>query len=150
MSNVRCAVKSFAIGEDGHESMRCTVLGYERAPSGDYYDDNWLNCRLEVKAGAFRGDFSTSLLTSELLGIQAGLGKLHRDLSGSYTFEAMEGQLVLNASCDRIGHIQISCEVWDQPGIGNRLSFGIFIDQTFLASTLQQLADVVHAFPVRT
>jgi hypothetical protein len=143
-------VKSFAIGGNDHEFIRIAVLGYECAPSGEYYDDNWLRCEVNVRAGAFRGEFSASLLTFELMDLVDGLGKLHQELNGSYEFQALDGQLQINASCDALGHIHVVCEAWDQAGIGNKIAFNLAVDQTFLGRTLQELAEVVRAFPVRT
>ena len=143
-------MKSFAIGGHSHEILRCTVLGYAQVQSGEYYDDNWLQCEVSIHVGAFRGEFSASLLTSELVGMCEGLGKLHRELSGTYAFEAMDGQLQIEASCDRLGHIHFTCKAWDQPGIGNKISFSLLVDQTHIGRTLQELAEVVRAFPVRT
>jgi hypothetical protein len=126
-----------------------TVLNYERAPVGEFYDDNWLVCEVAVQTGAFCGKFRANFLTSELEALLQGLGRMHRDLRGDYVFEPLERQLVLRASCDNRGHIHFAGEAIDPAGIGHRLAFQFSLDQTCLAQTLRELSDVVRLFPVR-
>jgi hypothetical protein len=142
-------MKSFAIGTNKRETVALTVLNYERPPVGEFYDDNWLLCEVSVQVGAFSGKFQANFLTSELEELLQGLGTLHQELRGDYIFEPMEGQLVLRASCDNLGHIHITGEAMDQAGIGHRLTFGFSLDQTYLHATLRELSDVVRTFPVR-
>lgn len=142
-------MKSFAIGGNSEEAVVVTVLNYERPPTGEYYDDNWLFCEVSVHAGAFRGKFNANFLTSELAHLLQGLAKLHQQLSGEYSFEPMEGQLLLKAKCDSLGHLEIEGEAMDQAGVGHTLSFSLSLDQTYLSETLRQLSDVALAFPVR-
>jgi hypothetical protein len=142
-------MKSLVIGTNEREMVKLTVLSYERAPIGEFYDDNWLLCEVAVNAGAFRGKFQANFLTSEFAELLQGLGTLHRELRGDYTFEPMEGQLVLHVSCDHLGHIHFTGTAMDQAGIGHRLTFSLSMDQTYLSETLRELSDVVRAFPVR-
>ncbi|MBB1062184.1 WapI family immunity protein [Marilutibacter spongiae] len=142
-------MKSVAIGTSKSEIVTLTVLSYECAPVGEFYDDNWLRCEVSISAGAFRGKFQANFLTTEIVGLLEGLGNLHRELQGDYTFEPMEEQLVLRASCDHLGHIRITGEAMDEAGIGHKLTFRLSLDQTYLSDTLHELSDVVRAFPVR-
>lgn len=142
-------MKSFAIGTNEREMITVTVVNYERPPIGEFYDDNWLLCEVSVQCGAFRGKFQANFLTSELEKLLQGLGRLHQELHGEYTFESMEGQFVLRVSCGNLGHIHIAGEAMDQAGIGQRLIFRFSLDQTHLSITLRELSDVMQAFPVR-
>ena len=142
-------MKSFAIGSCEREAVSLTVLSYARPVTGEFYDDNWLLCEVSVRAGAFRGKFQANFLTSELEELRQGLSTLHRELRGGYTFEPMERQLVLRASCDHLGHIHIAGQAMDEAGIGHRLTFSLSVDQTYLSTTLSELLGVVQAFPVR-
>lgn len=143
-------MKSIAFGGKEHERLEITVLGYERAASGDYHDDNWLSIEVSVNCGAFRGKFSASFLTGELESFHAQLASLYQTLSGSVRFETLEGQLELVATGDGLGHINISGSAYDQAGIGNKLVFAIEIDQTQLQTSVQSLAAAMSTFPVRT
>ena len=118
---VRRFMKSFAIGTNKRETVAVTVLSYERPPVGEFYDDNWLLCEVSVQVGAFSGKFQANFLTSELEGLLQGLDTIHQELRGDYTFQPMEGQLVLRASCDSLGHIHIAGEaITDSQPTGHR------------------------------
>ena len=143
-------MKSFAIGEEVHERVEVTVLGYEREATGEFYDDNWLSCEIRVRAGAFSGNFPASFLTSEFTQLQQSLERLYRDLRGDVVFESMENQLELKFTCDSVGHIAVLGTAQDQAGIGNKLAFSMSFDQTYLQRLVQALGHVVHAYPVRT
>jgi len=130
--------------------VEVTVFGYERAASGDYHDDNWLSVEVSVKCGAFQGKFLAAFLTGELESFHTQLISLYQTLVGTAKFETLEGQLELRATGDGLGHIKISGEALDQAGIGNKLIFEIVVDQTQLQTSVQSLAAVMLAFPVRT
>ena len=138
------------LGVENTEQITLTVINYERPASGEYYDDNWLSCELQVRAGAFCGKYAANFLTFELTKLLENLDRLYRDLKGSVEFEAMENQLELKFSCDSLGHIHVLGITRDQPGIGHVLRFSFSFDQTYLATVLEQLRQVVQEFPVRT
>lgn len=143
-------MKSIAFGEKEYERLEITILGYERAASGDYHDDNWLSVEVSVCCGAFRGKFSAAFLTGELQSFHVQLASLYRTLTGSARFETLEGQLELEATGDGLGHIKISGKARDQAGIGNQFIFAMDIDQTQLQTSVQSLAAAMSAYPVRT
>jgi hypothetical protein len=143
-------LKSFVLGAEETEQVTLSVLSYERPASGEYYDDNWLSCEIQVRAGAFRGKYQANFLTFELAGLLRDLERLYHDLKGSAVFEPMESQLDLKFSCDGLGHILTSCTAMDQAGIGHSLHVSFSFDQTYLAKSLAELREVVHAFPART
>ena len=149
-SGVRCSLKSFVLGVENTEQITLTVINYERSASGEHYDDNWLSCEVQVRAGAFHGKYTANFLTFELTKLLEKLDRLYRDLKGSVVFEAMESQLELKFSCDNLGHIHVSGIAMDQVGIGHALHFSFNFDQTYLAKALEQLRQVVQEFPVRT
>lgn len=135
---------------DGGEQLRIDVLGYERAPVGEYFDDNWLSVAVEVKAGGFTGFFSASFLTGELEAFHQQAARLHASLEGSATFRTLEEQLSLDLVGDGLGHIRLTGRAEDQPGIGNTLEFAFAFDQTQLQPSVQDLARVLSTFPVRS
>ena len=143
-------MKSVAFGSQEQERVMVTALSYERPASGEFYDDNWLLCEVQVHAGAFHGKFHANFLTSEFADLSIELGRLHRELRGEVSFEPMEEKLVLNFSCDNLGHIHVTGSARDEAGIGHKLSFSMSFDQTYLAKSLEDLGAVLRAFPVRT
>jgi hypothetical protein len=83
----------FSFGQPEEERIEIDVHGYERPPSGEYWDDNWLKVDIRVSAGGFRGKVSAAIITSELSKFVSDLRPLYETLSGSAQFETMEQQL---------------------------------------------------------
>ena len=42
----------FSFGQSQEERIEVDVLDYERAPVGEYWDDNWLNVEIRVRRRA--------------------------------------------------------------------------------------------------
>jgi len=135
---------------DGGEQLRIDVLGYEREPVGEYFDDNWLTVVVEVKAGGFIGSVSASFLTAEIEAFHQDAANLYDSLAGQAKFRTLEEQLSIDLVGDGLGHIRLTGSAEDQPGLGNTLAFGFAFDKTQLQSSVQSLARVLAAFPVRT
>ncbi len=139
----------FSVGESERERVEVDVISYERSVVGEYYDDNWLTVSIAVCVGGFSGRVRAAILTAELAAFAEQLRRLHEQLTGSAEFTTIEGQLSLTLTCDIRGHITLQGEVLDQAGIGNRLSFHLDLDQSFLPQSIQELDAVIQAFPVR-
>jgi len=140
----------FSFGQSERERIEIDVLGYERKPVGEYWDDNWLNVEIRVHAGGFRGKASAAIITSELEKFLSELKPLYEKLVGEAKFATMEEQLGLRLSGDGKGHIELHGEVADQAGIGNRLFFNLRFDQTQLKQSISDLELIVETFPVRS
>jgi len=88
-------------------------------------------------------------MTYEIAAFTLELRILFKKLTGSAKFETLEEQLSLELRGDGKGHIDVSGEVEDNLGMGNRLRFAIKIDQSQLAQSLRELETVILKFPVR-
>ena len=143
-------MQSFVFGGEEYERLEIVVQGYERAATGEFYDDNWLSVVVSVHCGGFRGRFTAAFLTSELESFHGKLASLYETLTGEAQFQTLEEQLSLTLKCDGRGQLQLQGEALDQLGVGNRLSFKILIDQTQLESSVRSLASTLRAYPVRT
>ena len=139
----------FSFGHSELERIEVEVLGYERPPVGEYWDDNWLRVEIRVMAGGFRGKAAAAFITSELSKFLSDLQPLFDTLKGTAEFTTMERQLSLRLVGDGKGHIELSGEVADQAGIGNRLHFTFEFDQTQLAASIRELEQVTSQFPIR-
>jgi hypothetical protein len=139
----------FSFGESERERIEVNVFAYERAALGEYSDDNWLRVSITVRVGGFSGRVSAAIVTDELVRFAEQLHQLHQQLSASAEFTTLEGQLSLTLNCDVRGHVTLRGEVLDQAGIGNRLSFHLDLDQSFLQQSIRELDAVITAFPVR-
>lgn len=140
---------AFSLGESKHDRVEVSVLGYERPPTGDYYDDNWLTVEVSLAIGGFRGRFQASFLTAELMEFRDQLAALYKSLNGEAKLVTMETQLLLSLSGNGRGGVSLKGEATDQPGTGNRLVFGLDLDQTHLAATLGELDAAIERFPIR-
>lgn len=139
----------FSFGQSERERVEVNVLRYERAPIGDYYDDNWLEIEIRVQAGGFEGKMNAAILTEDLERFLSQLRPLYETLSGSAEFGTMEDQLSLKLTGDGKGHIELHGEVADRPGIGNRLHFALQFDQSQLRASISELEKATLQFPVR-
>jgi hypothetical protein len=89
---------------------------YERAPVGEYYDDNWVRAEVFVSVGAFKGKYTAAFLTSDFVGFREELQVLHQSLSGQATFSTLEEQLSLKLSGNGRGGISLAGVAVDAPG----------------------------------
>ena len=140
----------FTFGESENERVAVDVLSYERPICGDYHDDNWLVIHIAVSAGGFSGTARATILTDELVRFAEQLHLLYDRLTGSAAFSTLEGQLSLTLVGDGRGHIRLTGDVSDQPGVGNQLSFTLDFDQSQLQQSIRELDAVITAFPIRS
>src|SRR5947208_1811455 len=133
----------FSFGESERERIEVDVMSYERPASGEHHDDNWLSVSITVRIGGFSGRAGAAIVTDELVRFAEQLHRLYDELTGSAEFRTLEGQLSLTLSCDTRGHIALRGEVLDQAGIGNRLSFHLDLDRSFLQQSIRELDAVI-------
>ena len=142
-------MNAFSFGSTHGEHLSVLDIAYERPLSGDFHDDNWLTCVVQIRVGAFEGRYSASILTDEIHELHDHLVRMHRDLQGELSFTTLERQLEFTLACDRLGHLQMSGVATDQPGQGQSLHFSLALDQTDLSRAMSDVQDVVQAFPIR-
>jgi len=139
----------FSFGQSERERVEIDVLRYERAPIGEYYDDNWLTVEIRVQAGGFHGKAKAAIIADDLVRFATELRPLFETLSGSAKFASMEDQLNLRLVGDGKGHIELHGEIADRAGIGNRLHFSLQFDQSQLGASIRELERVTTQFPAR-
>ena len=140
----------FSIGGIEHEKIEIEVVCYEREPSGEYYDDNWVKANVCLSVGGFKGNYGAAFLTEDFSRFLDELQNIYESLKGTAEFKTIENQLYIKALGDGKGHISIEGEAIDAVGIGNRLNFSLEIDQTDLSYTIKQLKEMVKRYPVRS
>ena len=114
----------------------------------DSSDGNWIDCEVEVAAGAFRATFPAHLRSEEFQSFLEEALDLHRTQDGSASLSTLEGQITLSIAGDGKGGFQVSGEAIDDAGSGNRLQFKFDIDQTLLPPICASLEHLLAAFPV--
>jgi hypothetical protein len=140
---------SFSIGGGENERVEVRVHGYERAPVGEYYDDNWVRASVAVAVGAFSGEFDAAFLTSDFVRFREGLAVLNETLVGKASFTTLDDQLSLELTGNGRGGIRFKGVAVDAPGIGNRLEFALDLDQSYLPGILGGLDEILKEVPPR-
>jgi hypothetical protein len=138
----------FRIGGSNWEHVIIRPTRRERPEASDYWDGNWVCANVKVEARAFRGEFEAQLRTQDFVRFRDALHVLYETLKGGAKFETIEGWLTIDIQSDGKGHFHAACLAVDQPGIGNRLTFGLDFDQTELPEILRGLDAICTAFPV--
>ncbi len=132
------------IGGKEHERVAVELLGreYPEPDSLDADDSNWVPARVSVAAGAFRGQFSCCLRAEDFARLLPQLHRLEADASGSARFTTMEGQLEFEIKGDGRGHFDVRGEAMDEAGIGNKLTWSLTIDQTYLRPIIASVSAI--------
>lgn len=136
------------VAGEGGEAVTIRVGGRMHPDATDYWDGNWLLSPIEVVVGGFTGRVQAGLRADELVSFREQLQELHRTLEGEAKLESLENWLILVATGDGLGHVEVTGAARDEPGMGNELRFGFTSDQTFLPEIIDALLQVEQLFPV--
>jgi hypothetical protein len=130
--------------------MQLTLEPTSRSHAGaaDFWDGNWLNCRVTVTAGGFRGEYVASLRSNEFVAFRRDLEKLYEVLHGQGGFHSMEEWVELQVIGDGRGHFRGTCRLRDEAGIGNLLECALEFDQSDIPEMLKGLRRIERKFPV--
>jgi hypothetical protein len=137
----------FRVGGQRMEYVEVWVIS--RSPEPDYWDGNWLSCKVSLAAGGFGGRYDANLRTEELEQFHSEVQALYDSLIGVAHLRTMEEQLTLELEGDGRGHILCRGEGRDRSGTGNVLRFELALDQTQLFGTMVQLSELLTRYPVR-
>lgn len=140
-------VPKVLVGSRATAQLELTPLARSHAGATDYWDGNWLDTRVAVRAGAFRGEFVATLRTEEFAAFASDLRTASHELRGAVAFRSLEEWVVLEVHGDGRGHFTGVCRVRDRAGDGNLLECEIQFDQTEIPMMLGQLAAVAETFP---
>ena len=114
----------------------------------DYQAGNWIDCEIEIAAGAFRGRFQTDLRSEEFHAFLQEAEALSRSLEGAASFATVEGGIAVALTGDGHGQLRVRGEAVAAADAGNRLLFDFVIEQTCLSDICQSLAYLLAAYPV--
>ena len=133
---------------DGGAELRIRVVGRMHPGATDFWDGNWLVSPIDLVVGGFTGRAAAGLRSEELLRLREGLEMLYESLEGEATLESMEDWLHLTCRGDGRGHVEVLGTLVDQPGVGNKLTFSLQTDQSFLPELIASLRKVESSYPV--
>lgn len=143
----------FRVEAENRDHLQVWVFARSHPNRDDFWDGNWLDTRVTLSAGRFKGDFRAFLRGEELVRFRAAVGLLYTSLGTAIPskvaeFATLEGQLSIRIVGDGLGHFTAACVALDEPGVGNRLTFTLTFDQTYLPALLRGLDVVIATFPV--
>jgi hypothetical protein len=139
------------IGSKAEKSGQYVLIRPMRRSLPDLFDSgegNWIECDLEIAAGAFRAAFPAHLRSEEFQSFLEEAQDLRRTLEGAASFTTAEGQLALSVTGDPGGSLRVSGEAIDDAGSGNRLQFKFDVDPSCLEDICVSLEHLLAAFPV--
>jgi hypothetical protein len=113
------------------------------------WDKNWVKTKVTAKSGTFSGQYIGNFMTVDFEKIKRDLSWLYDNLTGTISFNDLEGYLELHITGDGIGHFEVNVKACDQPGInGSELTFTLGIDQAELTGLVSQLDRITKQFPI--
>jgi hypothetical protein len=138
----------FEIFDNGN-FIRLTSVKVRYPDATTDWDKNWIDVKIEVKAGPFTGAYSAQILTVDFKAFRKGLATIYDNLNGHAIFEDIEGYLKINIEGDGIGHFGADCIACNKPGCGAiTLNFELHFDQTQIMPMIRQLDAIMASFPM--
>ena len=137
------------IGGEEHDRLVVEVLGRERPEAFDADDGNWIDARVSVAAGAFRGEVACCLRAEDFAAFLSQVRLLLVQPHGTARFSTMEDQLAFAITGDGRGHFDVRGHLMDAAGIGNRLAWSLASDQSHLPRIITTLSAISTSYGVR-
>ena len=114
------------------------------------FDRNWIQCKIYASGGAFSGEYSRDLMTTDFEKFKHDLNSLYTNLNSSAEFYDLEEAVNIKIKGDGIGHFNAEITCNDSPGIeAAQLKFEIDFDQTFIKKIVKQLNIITRKFPIK-
>jgi len=136
------------IGHQTSDHLGVRVLGRSHPGATDYWDANWIRCRVAIHAEPFHGEFTGDLRTDELRDLRADFARLYSDLRGTAEYTNLDGHLNFGLKGDGLGHFVMEGSAASDPGSGRILEFRLQLDQTQLPSVIKQIDRILDRFAV--
>jgi|SRR5215204_2193759 len=138
----------FSIGFPEKERLEVTLLGVPADPKTEGYD--WTKALVRVEVGGFRGEVEIYMCVSDMIRFKEQLEPVYKDLKGVAEFKTIEDQLYIRIEADKLGHVQATGYLLDDPASSNRLAFEIQYDQTLLWHTISEIDEALFELSQRT
>ena len=136
------------IGRADAEHVVMRPVGRRHPGLFDHQDANWIECDVDVAAGAFRGALQVDVRADDLSAFLDEVAALDGGADGAASFTPAEGSLMLAVTRDAAGRLRVTGDAVDSADADNRLRFAFDIDEASLADTRASLERVLAAYPV--
>jgi hypothetical protein len=139
------------IGSREEDFLSIEVFARAHPQCSDYWDGNWLKCRIRISAGDFRGEYSANLRADEFNAFRNELDEIHQHLSRKASYHSMEDWIELGLRAAKSGECIIRCLAKDE-GTGkrpaNKLNFTLSFSQNDIPGIIERIDAILEAFPV--
>ena len=88
-------------GNPDNEFLMVEILGRSSPNCTDFLDGNWLNARVVLSVGGFKGQIGGYLRAEEFLRFRGEIAKLNKTLCGEATFSTMEEWISFSLTGER-------------------------------------------------
>lgn len=140
----------FMLGKENSDYLRILVDDFAYPELTDFWDGNWINTRIKIKAGGFIGDYEAQLRNVDFLYFKTGLENLYDKLDGCANFYCLEDYLQIKIEGDGLGHFSANCIANDNPGTGGcELKFSLEFDQTEIHGLTEMIDNLLEDFPIK-
>jgi hypothetical protein len=140
--------KAFLEFFDAGYIVRIETQSYLFKEADNNWDKNWLKTFVTVKGGKFSGQYPANFMTIDFRKFKDDLLTLHDNYNGSAEFSGRDGYLELKIKGDGLGHFELNVVARDEPNYGGQLTFEMAFDQTSLDELIEQLDNILSAYPV--
>jgi hypothetical protein len=125
------------IGRIDQDHLRITI--------SNRWSTNWFDANVEIKCGAWSGNYTATFENGELRSFASDIRRLYQDLSATVTFQQSEPYLSISCKGDGRGHIWLTGVAEERPHQGPKLVFQFGLEQT----ELPQIANSLDALDPR-
>ena len=133
---------------DNENYIRIEIIGLIYPTAELDWDKNWLETNIDVKAGAFTGNFEANFMTIDFERFKNELIILYNNLERAAKFISYENQVEITIKGNGFGHLIAFCKLMDSVGVGNELEIELSFDQTQIPKMIKELDNINRVFPV--
>ena len=124
------------------------VISYEHPDATEFYDSNWLRCKVSCQIGSLRTTEEMSMQTNDFVALQKSVVLFSQHKSHESKFVTLEEQLQFTIQRERSTHIKIKGLISAMPPSHGRFTFE-FEAEALSDSTIESLEHITLNFPVR-
>lgn len=104
-----------------------------------FFAEGFSQADVEIAVRCFSGNIRAWLDVEDIVSFTAQLRTLYETLKGEAKLSPLDAQFTLKFVGTAGGHINMTGVAWSEATYGNKLSFFLDLDQTFLPTPLQAL-----------
>lgn len=131
----------------GADYLKLSLLEVFGYPDSTFYWGGFdARFGIEIKSRGFSVKSELFISTGQLFELNKKLLDVYENLTGQVFFESYEGNLTLQLSLDKLGHVSISGHFSEQNEWKNGLHFEFQSDQSYFKKTLSELHDIVEKY----